>query len=213
MSTLPQTANANLTAPNSGDSLVIGAPSTPGLARSQTANTALNFTNNDLAHVCDITGDLKYSIALVSFKVGEAIETIRTELKAIWEANSSSPFGNQISGAIKYIKAQLNNIKKFITKVNEARAAAQKFIEEMEKLIAYIASLPMAIAKQLTACVAGAIASVKDAVKNSAEIVKSQESGTANTASSQQTTTEEDLKTEEDKPIPPTNITPEFIIP
>ena len=113
---------------NSGDAAIAGQPTTPGTAAGSLKNTTLDKMNSSLAHVCDITGPLVYGIAWAAFKIGEAIQAIRTFLEGLWGSVASSPFGDAVRGAIKFIKAKIALAMKFLKQVQEAVAAVQKFI-------------------------------------------------------------------------------------
>ena len=89
---LPNVANDNLSAPNSGDNTSPGNPTLPPGALSQVANTSISKSNSDLTHVCDISGNLQYAIAWASLQVKELIEAVRNAVAALWASSSSSPF-------------------------------------------------------------------------------------------------------------------------
>ena len=164
---------------NSGDVTTSGQPSTAPTAAGSLKNTTLAKMNDSLAHVCDITGNIKYAIAWTSLKISEAIAAIRTFLEGLWGSASSSPFGDQVRAAIKYIKAKITIAKKYIKKAQDADAAVKQFISDVQALIAYIATLPAKLAAILKQCLSDAVASIKDAVTNAAAIVKTQATSTA----------------------------------
>ena len=182
---------------NTGDAPSSGGPTTPSLARGLIANTSLGFANDNLAHVCDITGKMKYAIAWAAFKISEAIAAIRTFLEGLWSSTSSSPFGDQVRAAIKYIKAKVEIIKKYIIKVKDAYDEVQKFMADLQALIAWIMTLPAKLAAILKQCLSDAMSTIKDAISNAKEIVTSQTSGSANTATSEQASTESTLSANE----------------
>lgn len=155
-----------------------GKPARPRLARGIVEGTGVAKTNADVVHVCDITGPLRYAIALTSLKIGEAIQAIRAALKALWAGTSSSPFADEVRAIIKAIKANLKLVQKFIKKVAEKLKVIQDVIKQLQQLIAYINSLPAKLAAMLKQCLAEATASLKDAISNSASIVASQSDGT-----------------------------------
>lgn len=154
-----------------------GKPARPRLSRGIVEGTGVAKTNADIVHVCDITGPLRYSIALTSLKIGEAIQAIRKALAALWAGTSSSPFADEVRAVIKAIKAKLKLIQRFIKKVVEKLKVIQDVIKQLQQLIAYIQSLPARLAALLKQCLTEAMASLKDAIANSKEIVASQESG------------------------------------
>jgi uncharacterized protein YukE len=154
-----------------------GKPARPRLARGIVEGTGVAKTNADVVHVCDITGPMRYSIALTSLKIGEAIRAVRAALQAIWAGTSSSPFADEVRAIIKAIKAKLKLVQKFIKKVADKLKVIQDVIKQLKQLIAYINSLPARLAAMLKQCLAEATASLKDAISNSAAIVASQNNG------------------------------------
>jgi hypothetical protein len=156
---------------NAGDGQQSGLPTTPSLARGSLPNTTLAKMNSSLEHVCDVTGSIRYSIAWVSFKISEAIQSIRTYLEGLWSGASGSPFGDQVRAAVKYIKGKLDILKRYIKKAQEAQSAVQKFIAEAQSLIVYIQTLLVRAAAILKQCITDAISSIKDAAVNAKSIV------------------------------------------
>jgi len=189
---------------NTGDAPQSGLPTTASLARGNLANTTIAKMNSSLEHVCDISGNIKYSIALVSQKISEAIQAIRTYLEGLWGGTSGSPFSDQIRAAIKYIKAKVAIIKKYIAKAQEAQTAVQQFIADAQALIAYIATLPAKAAALLKQCLTDAVASVKDAISNSSDIIKMHDAAAANAALSNTETTLTNTETSNAASIMPT---------
>ena len=174
-----------------------GKPQTPRLTRGIVAGTGVAKTNADVVHVCDITGPLRYAIALTSLKIGEAIQAIRAALQALWAGTSSSPFADEVRAIIKAIKAKLKLVQKFIKKVVDKLKVIQDVIKQLQQLIAYIKSLPAKLAAMLRQCLAEATASLKDAISNSASIVASQNNGTIAAASASTAATSVALSTAE----------------
>ena len=174
-----------------------GKPQTPRLTRGIVEGTGIAKTNADVVHVCDITGPLRYSIALTSLKIGEAIQAVRAALEAIWASTSSSPFADDVRAIIKAIKAKLKLVQKFIKKVADKLKVIQDVIKQLQQLIAYINSLPAKLAAMLKQCLAEATASLKDAISNSASIVASQNGGTIAAASASTAATTVALSTAE----------------
>jgi hypothetical protein len=168
---LPLVGNVNLTAPNLNDNPQSGSPTTPATARSFLANTSIALSNNTLAHVCDITGPMKYSIAWLSLQVKQLVETIRNTIEGLWSSTSGSPFGDEIRTTLKAIKNKVNQIQSLITKAKEVQSAIQQFVSEAQALISFIATLPARVAVFLKDCLSNVTASLKDAIGNAQSIV------------------------------------------
>ena len=191
----PQTANDNLTSPNTNDNARSGAPTQPAKALSVVDGTSTGASNSNLAHVCDITGKMKYNIAWISLKVKELVEAIRKAIQGLWEGASASPFGDGVRTVINGIKAMVKQIQKLIAKAKEATSAIQGYIAQLQGLLTYIASIPTRIAKFLADCKKEATSSIKDAISNAQNIVNSQNGGTLSQASSDATATANNLTT------------------
>lgn len=166
----------------------VGQPTIAPLARGVVANTAISQSNDNLSHVCDITGSLRYAIASTSLVVKELIESIRQAIQALFEGVSSSPFADQVRGVVKSIKAKVDEIKKLISKAQDVQREIANYINELQRLIAYIATLPARIAALLKQCLNEATNGLSDAISNAKAIVESQSSGNLNQASKNETT-------------------------
>lgn len=198
---------------NSGDAATSGQPTTPGTAAGSLKNTTLDKMNNSLAHVCDIAGPMVYGIAWAAFKIGEAIQAIRTFLEGLWNSASSSPFGDAVRGAIKFIKAKVALAIKFLKQVSEAVAAVQKFVNEMTQLIALIATYPAKLAAILIGCVKQAMADIALSEENKKLLEAAQSTGAAKAALTQQANAEKSLAENESNVESPTQITPNMEVP
>jgi len=198
---LPQTGNDNLTSRYPNDNTQIG-PSVPGKARSIVDGTSTGASNDNLVHVCDITGNMKYSIALVSLQIKELIESIRQAIQALFNTTSSSPFTDGIRTVVGAIQAKVKLIQKLIQKAKEVEADIQGYIVQLQQLIAYIASVPAKVAKFLKECLSEATASIRDAITNAQTIVSSQSNGILNTATGDATLSSIDSTTKQNQPIP-----------
>ena len=168
-----------------------GGTTFPSLSGGLIANTAISVSNSNLAHVCDITGSMKYSIAWISLQVKELVESIRQAIQTLWQGSSSSPFGEGVSLIVTAIKNMVNQIQQLIQKAKEAQSAVQGYITQLQQLLAYIATIPARIATVLKDCISEATASISNAISNAQTIVDSQSSGalaTATTTSATATT-------------------------
>lgn len=159
-----------------------GQPTLSPLSRGIVDKTAISESNSKVAHVCDISMSMKFEIAKMSFKVSELVETIRTELKALWDSASSSPFGDEVRSAVKTIKAQIKVVQKFIKKVQENIQAANDLIAQLQKLINYISTLPARIASLLQQCLKEAISGISGAISVGQEIQKNISEGNVSIA-------------------------------
>jgi hypothetical protein len=142
----------------------VGQPTLAPLARGQVANTAISQANSNLAHVCDIPAGIKFEIAKLTISVSGLINTLRTEIEALWASTTSSPFADEIRNAIKTIKAKVKQIQKFIRDQLEPLKDIEAFIKSLQELIQYIATLPARIAAFLKDCLSNATQGISDAI-------------------------------------------------
>lgn len=182
---------------NSGDLATSGQPSTAPTATGNLKNTTLAKMNESLAHVCDIAGPMVYGIAWAAYKIGEAIQAIRTFLEGLWNSAANTPFGDAVRGSIKFIKAKIALAIKFIKDVKEAVAAVQQFVNQMVELIALIATYPAKIAAILIGCVKEATANIALSEENKKLLETAQKSGAAKIATDTVKSTETSLTTVE----------------
>ena len=185
---LPQVASENLSSPNSGDNTTAGNPTLPPAALSQITNTSIDKSNNNLTHVCDISGNLQYAIAWASLQVKELIEAVRNAVASLWASSSSSPFADEVRTVIKSIQAQVKQIQALINKAQEVQTVITQYIQKLEQLIAYIASLPARIAQLLSGCLNSAQNSLASTIANASTITTASASAALTTVSNQLTT-------------------------
>jgi hypothetical protein len=150
----------------------VGQPTLAPLARGVVANTAISQSNSNLAHVCDIPAGIKFEIAKLTISVSGFINTLRTEIEALWASSTSSPFADEIRIAIKTIKEKIKQIQKFIRDQLEPLNDIQEFIQSLQELIQYIATLPARIAKFLSECLSAATQGISDAINVGKDIAQ-----------------------------------------
>jgi ABC-type transporter Mla subunit MlaD len=146
--------------------------------------TAISQSNANLAHVCDISTSMKFEIAKMAFKVSELVETIRASIKGLWASASSSPFADEVRSAVKTIKAQIKVVQKFIKKVQNNLQAVTDLVDQLQKLVQYIATLPARIAKFLQDCLKEAVGGISGAIAVGQEIQKNISEGNVSLANS-----------------------------
>jgi hypothetical protein len=150
----------------------VGQPTIAPLARGQVANTAISQANSNLAHVCDIPAGIKFEIAKLTISVSGLINTLRTQIEALWASSTASPFADEIRNAIKTIKAKVKQIQKFIRDQLEPLNDIQAFIQSLRDLIQYIATLPARIAAFLKQCLDEATKGISEAINVGKDIAK-----------------------------------------
>lgn len=183
----------------------VGQPTVAPLARGQIANTAISQANSNLAHVCDIPAGIKFEIAKLTISVSGIINTLRTEIEALWASTTSSPFADEIRNAIKTIKAKVKQVQKFIRDQLEPLKDIEAFIKSLQELIEYIATLPARIAAFLKDCLSNATQGISDAVEIGRDIANQIQSGVEQDRLA--VIEDQRLSIENEKPLSPTGNT------
>jgi len=168
----PQSNLKQATPPTGQIQYQVGQPTLAPLARGVVSNTAISQANSNLAHVCDIPAGIKFEIAKLTISVSGLINTLRTTIEGLWASTASSPFADEIRNAIKTIKAKVKQIQKFIRDQLEPLKDIQAFIQSLQELIQYIATLPARIAKFLSECLGAATQGISDAINVGKDIAK-----------------------------------------
>lgn len=160
----PQSSLPQATPPAGQVQYEPGKPTLAPLSRGVVSNTAISQSNSNLAHVCDLPNSVKYEIAKLTISVSGLINTIRTEIQALWESTKSSPFGDEIRNAIKTVQAKVKVIQKFLRDNLGPQSDIAKFIQSLQELIVFITTLPARIAGMLQQCLSDATKGLKEAI-------------------------------------------------
>lgn len=160
------------------------------LSRSVVANTAIANANDQLVHVCDITADMKKTIATVTFQISEVIQKIRAAIKALWSSTLASPFADQIRQAKNYIESELKIVQKVIKNARDMSDALVAYAKSMKDILDYIATLPEKAAKLLSECLQTATRGITDSINEgkalaASSVVKTATSNAADLAKAQ----------------------------
>lgn len=154
-----------------------GQPTVAPLGRGVVANTAISQANDNLAHVCDISAEVKFEIAKATISITSAITAIRTEIEGLWASTSTSPFADEVRNEATTIKNKINELKKFINDQTEPLKDIQKYVKDLQDLIVYIDTLPARIASQLRQCLSDATNGISEAVALGTSVQQQVQSG------------------------------------
>lgn len=149
---------------NTGDAPVSGGPTTPSLSRGLIGNTAIAISNADIAHVCDVSGEIRFEIAKATIAVTGAINTLREEMQALWAGSSASGFSDEVRNEAKTIQNKINELKKFVNDQTEPLKDVQKYAQELQELTIAIARLPVRIAEQLKKCLSNVASGINESI-------------------------------------------------
>jgi len=155
--TLPESANSNLSAKNPGDGTTVGQPTIAGPARSQMANTAVDFANNDLVHVCNFVSEMQKNINLKKY-IKAIAKQIRDGIRAILRLlglTDATGEASWLANTLKTISAEVNRINKEILQpILDFEKYVIAYIAKLREIVAWILSLPAKFLALLQDCLA-----------------------------------------------------------
>lgn len=139
-----------------GDSSIVGGPSNiPQMGVGDIRNTSIEYSNNNLAHVCDFVGELQKNIYLKKFIrwAAKAIrDGIRYVIKALGLSDRSGIF-TEVANTIKALARELNYIRKtYIEPIIEFEKYVLAYITKLRAFIQYLLSLPKRFLEMLRDC-------------------------------------------------------------
>jgi hypothetical protein len=133
---------------------VVGEPTTSRIARGVMTGTLVNFTNNNLEHVCDISRDVQKSVTWIRGQFGYVVEAIRKGIRALLKILGLDPSGTN-SALVQRLKDIAREIKKYAKYVTDFNQFAMKLVAlaaDIRAMIDYILSLPEKLRKLLQDC-------------------------------------------------------------
>jgi hypothetical protein len=137
-----------------GNSFIPGYPTIPNLARGSVIDTTLNLMNNNLAHVCDFTLELKKNNALKSF-INSTLQTVRDAINDVLSALGLDPTGT-MSEAVQFLKSITRTLqfiqREIIQPIIDFEAVVISYIQQLQNIIYFIKSLPTKILALLRDC-------------------------------------------------------------
>lgn len=128
-------------APYTGDTPQPGNPTQPQLSAGLIQNTSIAASNNNRSHACDTTLFVQRNVSLAAI-FEPTIRAIREVIKKILDSLGISPGSNGLIEQIKKIKRYVDDITKFLTKIQKALDAFVVVVRKINALINYILSLP-----------------------------------------------------------------------
>jgi len=137
--------------PYSGDAPQSGNPTQPQLSAGLIQNTSIAASNNNRSHACDTTLFVQRNVSLAAI-FEPTIRTIREVIKKIIDALGISPGSNGLIEQIKKIKRYVDDITKFLAKVQKALDAFVVVVRKINALINYILSLPQRLLALFVNC-------------------------------------------------------------
>ena len=146
----------------------IGEPTTPFLGRGIVEYTAINISNNNRVHVCDISYEVNQTVTALKIVFGPLFDAIRRIINAVIGATTFDK-----TGFIKQALDLARQVIKFIKEVTSELKEIQKTIAEWIKIaqyistmISYVLSLPARIAAFFKDCISQMVGILKRGIKD-----------------------------------------------
>lgn len=133
---------------------VVGQPTTVPIARGVMTGTLVDRTNNDLAHVCDISPEVKKAVIWIRAQFGYVVEAIRKAIRALLKAIGLDPSGesSKLVQTLKSLARELKKYKKYVDDFNKSALELVRLAAQLRAMIDYILSLPEKYLKLLQDC-------------------------------------------------------------
>jgi hypothetical protein len=146
----------------------VGQPSLPPTAREVVENTAIDVSNNNQAHVCDITNELIKDNALIKISFSQLMAKIRDAIRAFIASLGLDPSG-EISKLVSLAKALLRELKYIQTIIEEVLLFKQVLVDYARKIramIDYVLSLPAKLIALLQDCLSNFLGAITGILKD-----------------------------------------------
>lgn len=132
----------------------VGQPTTHLLARGTVTGTPIGIANNNRAHVCDISNDMKRAAAWVRIKFSEFMTLIRNAIRAALTALGLSPDGTsaRLKELATAVAREAKKLREILKTINDATEVFNQYVLRVRELIEFILSLPEILLKLLSDC-------------------------------------------------------------
>lgn len=135
---------------------VIGQPTVSNQSRGIITGTTINVANNNRAHICDISAEMKRAATWVKFQYSTVVDAIRKAVRAILATLGLNPEGvsSRLTEIAKKIAAEAKAVKKLLKTINDATDIFINFTNQVKQMIEWLSSLPAKALALLKDCLA-----------------------------------------------------------
>jgi hypothetical protein len=130
--------------------------------------TAIDISNRNRAHVCDISYEVDQTVAAIKTLFGPVFDTIRKLINAVIGGSCFDPtgFSKTIIDIIRQVTAFIKEFTRVVKEVQKTVSAWLEVARKVKAMIDYILSLPAKAAAFFTDCVKKFIAILKKGLKD-----------------------------------------------
>jgi hypothetical protein len=125
-------------------------PTTPRLARGDISGTPIEVSNNNKAHVCDVTYSMRLTALQNNAFIQSAIKAVREKITSL--INGTSAFLQSLEVIFKQINAILREISYYLEVINDVLLEIAEVTKLLRQLVVWILSLPARLIGFLQEC-------------------------------------------------------------
>lgn len=133
---------------------VIGQPTVSNQSRGIITGTTINVANNNRAHVCDVSAEMKRTAGWIRLQYSTVVIAVRDAVRAILKVLGLSPDGT--SSRLKELATAIANeatkLKKILKDINDATEVFVSFTNQVRSMIEWLLSLPQQALALLKDC-------------------------------------------------------------
>lgn len=141
----------------------VGSATTPSVSYTY-SGTVTEKADNNRAHVCDITNEIRLSAAIDFIKNLGLFSAARAAIESLTDGAAASPIATQIASAIKELRAIVKMIQIALNIVNKFVNDILRIVAWIRAQIAWILSLPARLLAMLQQCLTELYSTLANAV-------------------------------------------------
>jgi hypothetical protein len=143
-------------------------PSISRLGRGELANSLIDRANQTREHVCDITPQIRRSVALARLQFSSFLKRIREAIKAFIASLNLDPSGQlaKITELAKWLARKIKEISNTIQEILDIKTVLLDIARDIRALIDYILSLPEKVLRFLRDCVTSFLSALATGVSD-----------------------------------------------
>jgi hypothetical protein len=141
-------------------------PSISRLGRGELANSLIDRSNQTREHVCDITPQIRRSVALARLQFSSILKAIREAIKKFIDSLNLDPSGefSKITEILQWFARKIKEISTIIQEILDIRAVLFEIAAQIRALIDFILSLPEKILRFLRDCISSFLSALATGV-------------------------------------------------
>jgi hypothetical protein len=144
--------------PNGTEQQTIDQPNVSRLSRGDISRTPIEVSNNNKAHVCDVTYSMRLTALQNNVYIQSAIKAVRDKITSL--INSTSAFLQSLEVIFKQINAILREISSYLEVINGVLLEIAEVTKLLRQLVVWILSLPARLIGFLQECLTNFLSAI-----------------------------------------------------